>query len=144
MYVQEDSCPDYMIKAEECLKQEEERVTNYLHMDTKPKLLKEVEQEILEHYEQELLEKEHSGAAALMRDDKVRPATMTSGTSSALCYYCTQQAFIPYQSSRHSNGRVHGVQGNVEDAAMKQMSPTICAAKKSNVDRGRNSITDMP
>ncbi|CAL8463270.1 g2804 [Coccomyxa elongata] len=69
-WIAEDSCPDYMIKAEDCLKQEEERVTNYLHMDTKPKLLKEVEQEILEHYEQELLEKEHSGAAALMRDDK--------------------------------------------------------------------------
>lgn len=69
--MQEDSCPDYMIKAEDCLKQEEERVTNYLHMDTKSKLLKEVEMEILEHYEHELLEKEHSGAAALMRDDKV-------------------------------------------------------------------------
>lgn len=60
-----------MLKAEESLKQEEERVANYLHVDTKPKLLKEVEHEILEQYESELLEKEHSGAAALMRDDKV-------------------------------------------------------------------------
>ncbi len=89
LYVQEDSCPDYMIKAEDCLKQEEERVTNYLHMDTKPKLLKEVEQEILEHYEQELLEKEHSGAAALMRDDKVCPVSLTCCVVSALCF--TQQ-----------------------------------------------------
>lgn len=93
LYVQEDSCPDYMIKAEDCLKQEEERVTNYLHMDTKPKLLKEVEQEILEHYEQELLEKEHSGAAALMRDDKVCPARLISPPR--LPYVYTQQAFSP-------------------------------------------------
>ncbi len=31
-----------MTKAEECLRQEEERVTKYLHVDSKPKLLKEV------------------------------------------------------------------------------------------------------
>ena len=71
MGVQEDSCPDYMQKAEDALRMEEERVTNYLHVDTKSKLLAEVEREILEQYETELLEKEQSGAAALMRDDKV-------------------------------------------------------------------------
>jgi hypothetical protein len=31
-----------------------------------------VERELLEQYETELLEKEHSGCAALMRDDKAR------------------------------------------------------------------------
>ena len=71
MGVQEDSCPDYMQKAEDALRMEEERVTNYLHVDTKSKLLAEVEREILEQFETELLEKEQSGAAALMRDDKV-------------------------------------------------------------------------
>ena len=69
--MQEDSCPDYMQKAEDALRAEEERVTNYLHVDTKPKLLAEVEREILEKHQTELLEKEQSGAAALMRDDKV-------------------------------------------------------------------------
>ena len=39
---QDDSCPEYMMKAEECLRQEEERVAKYLHVDSKPKLLKEV------------------------------------------------------------------------------------------------------
>lgn len=39
---QEDSSPDYLIKAEDCLKDEEERVNSYLHVSTKPKLLKEV------------------------------------------------------------------------------------------------------
>ena len=40
--LQDDSCPEYMLKAEECLRQEEERVAKYLHVDSKPKLLKEV------------------------------------------------------------------------------------------------------
>ena len=61
-----------MQKAEDALRAEEERVTNYLHVDTKAKLLQEAEREILEQYEAELLDKEDTGAAALMRDDKVR------------------------------------------------------------------------
>ena len=69
--VQEDSCPDYMRKAEECLKQEEDRVESYLHVDSKPKLLKQVETEVLANYETQLLEKENSGCAVLLRDDKV-------------------------------------------------------------------------
>lgn len=69
---QEDSCPDYMLKAEECLRAEEERVVHYLHASTKVKLLRAVETELLAKYETRLLEKEHSGAAALLRDDKAR------------------------------------------------------------------------
>lgn len=69
-WINEDSCPDYMIKAEECLRLEEERVENYLHSSSKSKLLKEVENEVLEKYESVLLQKEHSGCAALLRDDK--------------------------------------------------------------------------
>ena len=69
---QEDTCPDYMLKAEECLKAEEARVGHYLHLNSKGKLLLEVETEVLAKYEVQLLEKEHSGCAALLRDDKVR------------------------------------------------------------------------
>lgn len=61
-----------MLKAEACLAAEEERVDVYLHASTKTKLLKEVETELLSNYEQRLLTKEHSGCAALLRDDKVR------------------------------------------------------------------------
>lgn len=71
MFAQEDSCPEYMRKAEDCLKTEEERVEGYLHIDSKPKLLAEVEKEVLAKYEAQLLEKENSGCAALLRDDKV-------------------------------------------------------------------------
>ena len=73
--LQEDSTPDYLVKAEDCILQEEDRVTSsatgYLHPSSKPKLLKEAENELLRQYQQQLLEKEHSGCAALLRDDKV-------------------------------------------------------------------------
>ncbi|KAG2422447.1 hypothetical protein HXX76_016017 [Chlamydomonas incerta] len=69
-WIEQDSCPDYMLKAEECLRLEEERVDNYLHASTRAKLLKEVETELLSNYETRLLTKEHSGCAALLRDDK--------------------------------------------------------------------------
>ena len=45
MWIEEDSCPDYLIKAEECLKREKERVGHYLHASSETKLLKEVEKE---------------------------------------------------------------------------------------------------
>jgi cullin 1 len=61
-WILEDSCPDYMLKIEECLKQEKERVAHYLHSSS--------EQKLLEKVQNELLEKEHSGCHALLRDDK--------------------------------------------------------------------------
>eukprot|EP00775_Hariotina_reticulata_P008401 gene8401-8585_t len=61
-WINEDSCPEYMLK--------EERVDNYLHASTKAKLLNQVETEVLLKYENDLLQKEHSGCAALLRDDK--------------------------------------------------------------------------
>jgi cullin 1 len=70
-WIQEDSCPDYMLKAEECLKREKERVGHYLHASSEQKLLEKVQQELLTQYETELLEKEHSGCHTLLRDDKV-------------------------------------------------------------------------
>ncbi|CAK9861802.1 unnamed protein product [Sphagnum jensenii] len=70
-WIEEDSCPDYMLKAEECLKREKERVGHYLHASSEQKLLEKVQQELLTQYENQLLEKEHSGCHALLRDDKV-------------------------------------------------------------------------
>ena len=65
-----DTCPEYMVKAEECLRCEKERVDAYLHASSELKLLREAERELLSQHEMQLLEKEHSGAAALMRDDR--------------------------------------------------------------------------
>ncbi|CAN4113571.1 unnamed protein product [Withania somnifera] len=70
-WILEDSCPDYMLKAEECLKREKDRVSHYLHSSSETKLLEKVQNELLSVYATQLLEKEHSGCHALLRDDKV-------------------------------------------------------------------------
>ncbi|XP_022137923.1 cullin-1-like [Momordica charantia] len=70
-WILEDSCPDYMLKAEECLRREKDRVSHYLPSSSEPKLLEKVQHELLSAYATQLLEKEHSGCHALLRDDKV-------------------------------------------------------------------------
>ncbi|KAI5316119.1 PREDICTED: cullin-1 [Prunus dulcis] len=70
-WILEDSCPDYMLKAEECLKREKERVSHYLHSSSEQKLVEKVQHELLVVYATQLLDKEHSGCRALLRDDKV-------------------------------------------------------------------------
>ncbi|KAL2608272.1 hypothetical protein R1flu_026845 [Riccia fluitans] len=74
-WIEEDSCPDYMLKAEECLNREKQRVGHYLHASSEQKLLEKVQHELLSQYENQLLEKEHSGCHALLRDDKVEDLT---------------------------------------------------------------------
>ncbi|KAJ8472011.1 hypothetical protein OPV22_026354 [Ensete ventricosum] len=84
IWIVEDSCPDYMLKAEECLKREKDRVLHYLHRTSEPKLLQitgppiwstrheeQVEDEILSAYANQLLENETSGCHVLFRDKKV-------------------------------------------------------------------------
>ena len=68
-WIAEDSCPAYLIKAEEYLNSERDRVRQYLHQSTESKLISKVEQQLLEQ-QTELLEKENSGCAALLIDDK--------------------------------------------------------------------------
>uniref|UniRef100_A0A5B6Z319 Cullin-1 n=1 Tax=Davidia involucrata TaxID=16924 RepID=A0A5B6Z319_DAVIN len=70
-WIVEDSCPDYMLKVEECLKKEKDRVSHYLHSSSESKLVEKVQNELLVVYTNQLLEKEHSGCRALLRDDKV-------------------------------------------------------------------------
>ncbi|WJX79729.1 Cullin-1 [Trifolium repens] len=71
IWIESDSCPDYMLKAEDCLKRERERVSHYLHASTEQKLVEKVQHELLVNRANQLLEKEHSGCRALLRDDKV-------------------------------------------------------------------------
>ncbi|KAK9281175.1 hypothetical protein L1049_004070 [Liquidambar formosana] len=70
-WIAKDSCPDYMLKAEECLRKERERVSHYLHSSSEPKLVEKVQNELLVVVGNELLEKENSGCRVLLRDDKV-------------------------------------------------------------------------
>ena len=59
-----------MVKAEDRIKQEQERVAHYLHSSTEEKLLRVCDQQLLEVPEAALLEKENSGCEALLRDNK--------------------------------------------------------------------------
>ena len=70
-WIMEDSCPDYMVKAEECLKSERERVSHYLHSSSEQKLVGRVQRELLLVYESQSLEKEDSRFQALIHRDKV-------------------------------------------------------------------------
>ncbi|XP_057440709.1 cullin-1-like isoform X2 [Lotus japonicus] len=70
-WIEVDSCPVYMLKAEDCLRKERERVPHYLHSSTEQKLVEQVENELLITHVSQLLEKEHSGCHVLLRDDKV-------------------------------------------------------------------------
>jgi cullin 1 len=65
-----DSTPDYLIKAEDALNQERERVHDFLNPSSELRILKVVEEEILERVEMVLLEKESSGCRALLQNDK--------------------------------------------------------------------------
>uniref|UniRef100_M1B6D9 Cullin 1A n=1 Tax=Solanum tuberosum TaxID=4113 RepID=M1B6D9_SOLTU len=69
-WIVEDSYSDYMLKVEECLKKEKDRVSHYLHVSTEKKLLEKVKHELLVVYTNQLLEKEHSESRALLRDEK--------------------------------------------------------------------------
>ncbi|EFH64441.1 hypothetical protein ARALYDRAFT_893584 [Arabidopsis lyrata subsp. lyrata] len=69
-WIEEDSCSHYMLKVEECLKRERERVTHYLHSSTEPKVVEKIQNELLVMVAKNRLENEHSGCCALLRDDK--------------------------------------------------------------------------
>ncbi|CAI8586131.1 unnamed protein product [Vicia faba] len=71
IWIESDSFPDYMLKAEDCLRREKEIVSRYLHASTEQKLVEKVQHELLVNRANQLLEKEHSGCRALLRDDKV-------------------------------------------------------------------------
>ncbi|MCD7468422.1 hypothetical protein HAX54_006591, partial [Datura stramonium] len=70
-WIVEDSFPEYMLKAEESLKKEKDRVSHYLHSSSETKLLEKVQNQVLIAYTNQLLEKEDSGCRALLRDEKV-------------------------------------------------------------------------
>jgi len=68
-WLSEDSFPEYLRKAEVALQAEEQRVTNYLHRSTQPKLKHVVIQALLAQPQSQLLEKE-TGVVYLLENDK--------------------------------------------------------------------------
>jgi cullin 1 len=64
------STPEYLIKAEDALEAERVRVGEYLNPSSEARLLRAVEEEILEKVETVLLEKESSGCRALLQNER--------------------------------------------------------------------------
>ena len=70
-WIQEDSCPDYMKKAEKRLEEETERAVAYLDKNTEQKLIRVVETELIANHQKSLLEMEHSGFIAQLKNYQV-------------------------------------------------------------------------
>ncbi|CAL4963660.1 unnamed protein product [Urochloa decumbens] len=70
-WIVEDTCPEYMLKAEECLQKEKERVTHYLRSSTEPRLMEAAQAELLARHIDQILKKENSGCKVLLCDEKV-------------------------------------------------------------------------
>lgn len=65
-----DSTPKYLIKVEQALTEEKNRVRDYLNPASEEKLLREVEDEILDRVKTDLLHKERSGCCVLFANDE--------------------------------------------------------------------------
>ena len=65
-----DSTPAYLIKAENSLEAERQRVKDYLNTNSDTKIQQVLEEELLMEVETTLLEKESSGCRALLQNDK--------------------------------------------------------------------------
>ena len=70
-YLAQNTCPQYLIKAEARLKEEANRVSHYLSPLTESKLLRYVEIELITNHVRTLVDMDSSGCVCLMRDDKL-------------------------------------------------------------------------
>ena len=71
-YISQNTCPDYLRKAEGRIKEEKARVESYLNESTLPRVQELMDNEwILSHYKT-LVHMENSGCAAMFEHDKVQ------------------------------------------------------------------------
>ena len=124
-WVESDGTPEYMLKAEQALQKEDDRVNHYLQKDTKPKLKATCVKELLEKYEKALLEKEGSGCRALLRDGK-------------------------RADLRRMFQLFHLVEGGLEPMAkilseyVKEIGEGIVAERKAGIDKGEKDSAQNP
>ncbi|KAM0944689.1 putative cullin [Dioscorea sansibarensis] len=71
LWITESSCPEFMVKVEECLEKEENMVRDCMSPATRQKLVSEVEHKLLVSHSTQLFEKEDSGLKKLLEDGKV-------------------------------------------------------------------------
>jgi len=70
-FISQNTCPDYMRKAEARLQEEQQRVAHYLSSSTEQKLKRVVEHELIQRHASALVEMENSGCASMFNDGKV-------------------------------------------------------------------------
>lgn len=69
-WAEEDSFPDFMRKADKHINDERERAEQYLNHQTKDRLQRVCEKQLLVDHQKRLLEKENSGLVALLENNK--------------------------------------------------------------------------
>ncbi|EQC28612.1 hypothetical protein SDRG_13691 [Saprolegnia diclina VS20] len=67
----QNTCPDFMQKADKRLSEEHNRVLQYLNASTEAKLKAIVERELIENHAKALVEMEGSGCVAMFREDRI-------------------------------------------------------------------------
>ena len=124
-WIATDSTPDYLIKAEVALNEERNRVADYLNQSSESKLLKVVEEEILERVETQLLEKEGSGCRILLANDKSEDL---------------QRMFRLF--SRLENGLVP--MANIVQTFITNMGKDVINRRQARLDGGEKDKPDDP
>jgi len=69
-YITQNSCNDYLAKANTRLNEEQDRVNSYLHPSSYDKVINEFLKEYIENHATTLLRMENSGLIRMLRDDK--------------------------------------------------------------------------
>jgi len=69
-YITQNSCNDYLAKANTRLNEEQDRVNSYLHPSSYDKVINEFLKEYIENHATTLLRMENSGLISMLRDDK--------------------------------------------------------------------------
>jgi len=70
-YLVQNTCPDYMRKAEARLMEEHNRVQHYLNSSTDSRLKQIVETELIQKHAAVLIEMENSGCVSMFKNDKI-------------------------------------------------------------------------
>eukprot|EP01120_Amphizonella_sp_Union-15-10_P001540 TRINITY_DN1169_c0_g2_i2.p1 TRINITY_DN1169_c0_g2~~TRINITY_DN1169_c0_g2_i2.p1 ORF type:complete len:744 (-),score=149.38 TRINITY_DN1169_c0_g2_i2:127-2286(-) len=70
-FIYSNSCSDYMIKVEQRLKEEMDRVQYYLDSGTEPKIKEVTERELISNHMKTLVDMPGSGLVSMLKDDKI-------------------------------------------------------------------------
>ena len=90
-----DDTPAYMVKAEVALTSEAQRVKNYLIGQTEAKLLSVCQKQLLEVPQKQLLERESSGCAALLKNNKTEDLKRMYSLFRYVCAHTGQKCLPP-------------------------------------------------